>query len=471
MRKTKIVATIGPASDDKRTIMEMAKAGMNVARLNMSHGTHQQQKRRIDIIKQVREELGEPIGIMMDTRGPEIRLKKFENDSVEVADGSIFIIKNDDIIGNDKMASVTCDDFYLRIKIGDVVLLCDGLIKMVVEDIKNKDVYLRVVIGGTLSNSKSINVPGVMLNLPYLSEADKSDILFGIENGIDFIAASFVSTKEDVMVLKRFLALNNAIDIDIVAKIESMKGVENLDAILTVTDGIMVARGDLGVEIDYARLPQLQKEIIKKSRESGKRVITATEMLESMIKNPRPTRAETSDVANAVYDGTSAIMLSGETAAGKYPVQAIKTMATIAEQTESCIHYKKRFINQDFKINNIADSISNTAVKASMDLNCSAILVVTDSGASARMISRFRPICPIIAITAHERTYYKLALSWGVMPICGTEQKTMEELFTHATDISKYYSFINSGDTVVTVASTFVGKSGHTNILKIEQVK
>lgn len=470
MRKTKIIATLGPASDNKRAILEMAKAGMNVARINMSHGDHQQHKRRIDLVKEVREELGLPIGIMMDTRGPEVRLKRFKDSSVEVKDGQKFTIVHEDILGDCNQASVTCADLYTRLNVGNTVLLCDGLVKMVVEEIKGKDVVLKVLVGGTLSNSKSINVPGVDLNLPYLSDSDKSDILFGIENDVDFIAASFVSTKDDILVLKRFLAQHNATEIDIVAKIESLKGVENLAQIIPLTDGIMVARGDLGVEVPYERLPQLQKEIIKRSRDCGKRVITATEMLESMIKNPRPTRAETSDVANAVYDGTSAIMLSGETAAGSYPVEAVRTMARIAEQTESCIHYKKRFINQEFVIETIADSISNTAVKASMDLSCSAILVVTDSGASARMISRFRPICPIIAITTRQKSYYKLALSWGVVPVFGAEQKTVDQLFNHANDISKYYSFVSSGDTVVTVASTYVGQSGRTNMMKIEKI-
>lgn len=471
MRKTKIVATLGPSANDKKTITAMIKAGMNVARVNMSHGTYDEQKKRIEIVKQIREELSEPIAIMLDTRGPEIRLKHFVDGVAEVEDGAIFTIVGEDITGDNEKASVTCDDFYTRISVNDTVLMCDGLVAMKVIQIKGKDVILKVLNGGTLSNSKSINVPGVNLNLPYLSECDKNDIMFGIENGIDFIAASFVSTKEDLLILKRFLATQGATEIDIVAKIESMKGVENIDEILKVADGIMVARGDLGVEIPYEKLPQLQKEIIKKSREAGKRVITATEMLESMIKNPRPTRAETSDVANAVYDGSSAIMLSGETAAGKYPIDAVKTMAKIADYTESCIHYRKRFHMQDFKINNIADAISSSAVKSSMELNCSAILVLTNTGSSARMISRFRPICPIIAITTSMRTYYKLAMSWGVIPVCGSEQQNVDQLFNHATDISKYYSFINSGDLVVTVASTYVGKSGTTNILKIEAVK
>ncbi len=471
MKKTKIIATIGPSSERKQTIIDMAKAGMNVARLNMSHGTLADHKLHIDTIKEIREELEESIAIMIDTRGPEIRLKKFENGSVEIKDNDTFVITNDDVIGTQQHASVTCSDFYQRVKVGDTVLMCDGLIKMLISEIKDKDVIFKIIVGGKLSDSKSINVPGVDLNLPYLSEADKRDLLFAIENDIDFIAASFVSSKEDVLQIKKFLASHGNTDIDVIAKIESQKGVDNLSEIMTASDGIMVARGDLGVEISYEKLPQLQKEIVKRTREAGKRVIVATEMLESMITNSRPTRAETSDVANAVYDGASAIMLSGETASGKYPVQAVRTMATIAQYTESCIHYKRRFITQDFVIKNIADSISNTAVKASLDLDCKAILVVTESGASARMISRFRPICPIIAITPVPKTYYKLALSWGVIPTMGTNQVSSDELFHHATEISKRFHYIKDGDTVVTVASTYVGKTGHTNLLKIEQVK
>lgn len=471
MRKTKIVATLGPASDNKKAIMALAKAGMNVARINMSHGTHEIQKQRIDAVKAVRDELNEPIAILIDTRGPEVRLKKFENGSITVEDGQTFIITSEDVMGTTERASVTCEDFYTRINKGDTVLMCDGLVKMTVTDIKGKDIILKVVTGGVISNSKSINVPGVQLNLPYLSDLDKKDLIFGIENDVDFVAASFVGCKDDVIVLKKFLAQHNAIDIDVIAKIESQQGVDNIDEILSACDGIMVARGDLGVEVPFENLPFLQKSLIKKAREKGKRVITATEMLESMINNPRPTRAETSDVANAVYDGTSAVMLSGETAAGKYPVSAVRTMARICEITEAEIHYKKRFNNSDFKIENIADAISSNSVKAAFDLNCSAILVATESGASARMISRFRPSCKIIGITTHPKSYHKMALSWGVVPIYGSEQTNVEELFKHSTDISQYFNLVKTGEMVVCVASTSIGKRGNTNLMKIEYVK
>lgn len=470
MRKTKIVATLGPASQDKNTILAMIKAGLNIARLNMSHNTQEDHKRRLEMVKSARQELSQPVAIMLDTRGPEIRLGKFENDEAYVKEGDEFVIVNKEILGNSKKACVTCEDFYKCVKPGDYVLINDGLIRMDVKEVKGENIHFKVINGGRLSNNKSINVPGVELNMPYLNEKDKKDILFGIENGVDYIAASFVSTAQDVYVLKNFLAQNNGTDIEIIAKIESKKGVDNIDEIVKAADGIMVARGDLGVEIPYELLPQIQKTLIKKARNAGKRVITATEMLESMINNPRPTRAETSDVANAVYDGTSAIMLSGETAAGKYPVQAIMTMSRIAESTENCIHYKKRFMMQDFQIESIADAISSSAVKASLDLDCSAILVVTESGKSARLVSRFRPIAPIIAITTNTKSYYKMALSWGVVPLLGSTQRSMDDLFKHATEVSRYYNLINSGDRVVTVASTQVGRSGSTNIMKIERV-
>lgn len=472
MRKTKIIATIGPASNNKQTIMEMAKAGMNVARINMSHGSHEVHQQNINIVKEVRKELNKAIAIMIDTKGPEIRLKEFENGSVVVEDSSEFVIKHDSVLGNSKMANVTCEDFYLKVKIGDVILFCDGLVKMIVKNIENKDIVCTVLIGGNLSTSKSLNVPNVYLNLPYMSEKDMLDVKFAIENDVDYIAASFVSTKEDVVVLQKFLQANNANNIKIIAKIENSTGIENVDEILEIVDGMMIARGDLGVEIPYERLPKIQKEIIKKCISKGKRVITATEMLESMILNPRPTRAETSDVANAVYDGSSAIMLSGETAVGKYPVKAVATMSDIAEFTEAGIHYKKRFLMQDFSIETIADAISNTAVKASLDLKCSAIFVVTDSGSSAKMISRFKPICPIIAVTTNIKTYYQLAMCWGIIPFFAKEQKTIDELFADTVNINNNdFDFIHLGDNIVYVASTVVGKTGHTNILKIEQVK
>ncbi|MEG1394659.1 MAG: pyruvate kinase [Clostridia bacterium] len=470
MRKTKIIATLGPACDSESAIRDLALAGMNVARINLSHGDQKDIIDRITKVKKVSRETELPIAVMLDTRGPEIRLQKFENDSVEVSENEKFILRNSQILGDNTQASVSFDGFYKSLKTGDLLLMCDGLVKMVVEKIEGTDICLNIMCGGTLSNNKSINAPGVKLDMPYLNDADKSDLLVGIANDIDFVASSFVSKKQDVEDIKAFLRENGGADIDVVAKIESVQGIENLSEILPISDGIMVARGDLGVEFPYEKLPPLQKELVKRTREMGKRVIVATEMLESMIKNPRPTRAETSDVANAVYDGASAIMLSGETAAGKYPKLAVKTMAAIAEYTESCIHYKKRFAVQDFKIKNIADCISNSAVKASFDLECSAILVVTESGASARMVSRFRPTCPIIAITPNVKTYYKLAMSWGVVPVLGTNQTSSEELFRHATTISKQKGLIAVGQKVITVSSTSVGQVGLTNLMKLDLV-
>lgn len=470
MRKTKIIATLGPACDNHKTLTEMVKAGLNVARLNMSHGTQQEHARRIATVKRVRQELAQPVALLLDTRGPEIRLECFRDGQVEVVEDAEFVIVNHSVQGSAREASVTCADFYRIVKKGDIVLINDGLIRMQVDRIEGEDVHLRVLSGGVISDHKSINVPGVLLNLPYLSEQDKSDLLFGIEQDVDFVAASFVSNAEDVLILKRFLAQNGGMHIQVIAKIESRKGVENIDEIIDAADGIMVARGDLGVEISYEQLPQIQKLLIKKARAAGKRVITATEMLESMIHSPRPTRAEASDIANAVYDGTSAIMLSGETAAGQYPVQAIRTMALIAQNTECGIHYRKRFMACDFQVRNIADAISSAAVKSSMDLDCAAIIVVTESGKSARMISRFRPACPVIAVTANLKSYYQLGMSWGVLPLIGQYQSDVETLFRHAMDTAKYCRAVGAGDQVALVASSQVGCSGSTNLLKIQRI-
>ena len=468
MKKTKIIATIGPASNSREIITEMAKSGMNVARINMSHSTHDIHRENIKIVRSVRDALDIPIAILADTRGPEVRLEKFAECNVEVETGDKFTLSYDEVLGDKNRASITYKDLYLYVNTGDDILLCDGLIKMQVLNIEGKNINLLVVIGGMLSSNKSINVPGIDLQLPYLSENDKADIIFAIEQDVDFIAASFVSTRDDLINLVDFISEHGGKDIDIIAKIESAKGVENIDEIMECCQGIMIARGDLGVEIPYERLPQLQKSIVRKSRDAGKRVIVATEMLESMITSPRPTRAETSDVANAVYDGTSAVMLSGETAAGKYPVRAVKIMSDILEYTEENIHYKKRFNNQDFKIMSIADSISSLAVKASYDIDATAIIVVTETGASPRMISRFRPISPIYAIARTRKAYYKLALSWGVLPIYEESVGTFEALYKDSTVICKEHGHISSGDKVVLVASTHIGRTGATNIVNIE---
>lgn len=470
MKKTKIIATLGPSTNDKQIIMELVEAGMNVARLNMSHGTYEMHQEKIDFLKEIRDEISEPVAILIDTKGPEIRLKKFKNNSVEVSEGDKFILFHDDILGTKEQASITYKDLYLYVNIGDMFLFCDGLIKMTVSAIQEKNVHLLVIIGGTLSNNKSINVPNVDLQFPYLSEIDKADIKFAIENDVDFIAASFVSTKEDIIDLKKFIKQNTSADIGIIAKIENSKGVENVEEIMCHCDGVMIARGDLGVEIPYERLPHIQKTIIQKAREADKRVIVATEMLESMITNIRPTRAETSDIANAVYDGTSAIMLSGETAAGKYPVQAVKVMANIVECTEEILLSKKKFNDCGFTIDTIAESLSSSAVQASIALDCCAILTVTRTGTSAQMISRYRPSCPIIALAFSKKAYYKLALSWGVISIYDEHYKTFDELFSEATNICKTKNLLEKGDIVVTLASDKTGKKASTNILKIDKI-
>ena len=439
-RKTKIIATMGPACADRQVLRDMVNAGMDVARFNMSHSTHEEHLKRMELVKDVRRELAVPVALMLDTRGPEIRLGKFEGDSVEVKTGAEFRLVSEQTEGDSKHASVTCPDFAKMVKPG----------------------------GGTLSNHKSINVVGVHLGMPYLSEQDKKDILFGIKQKVDYIAASFVSCGEDMRVLKNFLLQNGGENIEIIAKIESKMGIDNIDDILALSDGIMIARGDLGVEIPMEALPSIQKNLIKKARAAGKRVITATEMLESMIYKPRPTRAETSDVANAVYDGTGAVMLSGETAAGSYPVQAVKAMSDISAYTEQSIHYRKRFAIAEYETNSIADAVCASAVKASYDLDCNAIVIATRSGKTAKLISGFRPSAPIIAVTRHESTYHKMALTWGVQPILAADQpEATHEAALQATKIAKYFDLVKKGDIVVAVASTGIEDA---NTLTIERV-
>lgn len=467
-RKTKIIATMGPACADRQILRDMVNAGMNVARFNMSHSTHDEHLKRINLVKEVRRELAIPVALMLDTRGPEIRLGKFVGDSVEVKGGSEFRLIGTETEGDSKHASVTCPDFAKMVAPGNVLLMNDGLIKMQVKKIDGDDIVLDVLIGGTLSNHKSINVVGVHLGMPYLSEQDKKDILFGIKQGADYVAASFVSCGDDVRVLKNFLLQNGGENIEIIAKIESGTGIDNIDEIIALADGIMIARGDLGVEIPMEALPSIQKSLIKKARAAGKRVITATEMLESMIYKPRPTRAETSDVANAVYDGTGAVMLSGETAAGNYPVQAVKAMSDIAAYTEQAIHYRKRFAITDYEIESIADAVCASAVKASYDLAAQAIVVATRSGKTAKLISGFRPSCPIIAVTRHESTYHKMALTWGVQPILAADQpEATHAAASQATSIAKYFNLVHKGDTIVAVASTGIEDA---NTLTIDRV-
>ena len=470
MRKTKIICTLGPCTDNINLLKRMIKAGMNVARLNFSHDTYENHQKRIDLVKQVREELNAPLALMLDTKGPEIRIKTFENGKVELFENNEFILTSKDIIGNNNAVSITYPRLKDSLKISDKLMLNDGLIELEVKAITKEDIICKVIIGGVLSDRKSLNIPNVAIDMPYLSDIDKKDILFGIKNNVDFIAASFVRSKEDTELLRDFINKNGGADIDIISKIENRQGVNNIEEIIKVSDGIMIARGDMGVEIPFVELPAIQKNIIKSCYRSGKRVITATQMLESMITNPAPTRAEISDIANAVFDGTSATMLSGETSIGKYPVNAIKVMADTALEAEKNINYKKRFLEFEPVINTISDAVSHATCSAAHDLNAKAIIVVTQSGKTARMISRFRPNVPIIAATTSKKAYNKLAINWGITPCMAKLQENTDKLFEHAIECAKNTGFVKSGDLCALTAGVPVGISGNTNILKIVNI-
>lgn len=470
MRKTKIVCTLGPACSDKQTLIEMCKAGMNVARLNFSHNTHADHEKRIALIKEVREELGLPIAIMLDTKGPEYRIKTFKNGKITLKEGDTFTFTADEVEGDETRVSVNYKGLPHDLEKGDIILLNNGLLSFEVTDKTDTDVLCRVVIGGELSDRKSMSFPNKTLKQKYLSNQDKQDIKFGIEHDIDFIACSFVSCRQDLLDVKNYLSELGASGIDLIAKIENRSGVDNIEEISGECDGIMVARGDMGVEIPFEELPAIQKKIITKCRMLGKRVITATEMLESMIYNVRPTRAEISDVANAVYDGTSAIMLSGETAAGKYPVQAVRTMARIAENTEKNIHYEKRFLSSEFKIKNTVDAISHATCGMAIDIDAKAIAVCSLSGMTARMVSRFRPPVDIVGLTTSEKTWHKLSLSWGVTPQMCENYPSTDVLFYNAQKLTKQVLGLHDGDKIVITGGVTNGKSGNTNLIKVERV-
>lgn len=470
MRKTKIVCTLGPACSDKQTLTEMCKAGMNVARLNFSHNTHADHEKRIALIKEVREELGLPIAIMLDTKGPEYRIKTFKNGKITLKENDVFTFTADDIEGNETRVSVNYKGLPHDLEKGDIILLNNGLLSFEVTDKTDTDIICRVKIGGELSDRKSMSFPNKTLKQKYLSEQDKQDIKFGAEHDVDFIACSFVSCKQDLLDIKAYLKEIGAEGIDLIAKIENRSGVDNIEEISNECDGIMVARGDMGVEIPFEELPAIQKKIITKCRMLGKRVITATEMLESMIYNARPTRAEISDVANAVYDGTSAIMLSGETAAGKYPVQAVRTMARIAENTEKNIHYEKRFLSSEFKIKNTVDAISHATCGMAIDIDAKAITVCSLSGMTARMVSRFRPPVDIVGLTTSEKTWHKLSLSWGVTPQMCENYLSTDVLFYNAQKLTKHILNLCDGDKIVITGGVTNGKSGNTNLIKVERV-
>ena len=468
MKKTKIICTLGPSSDTKEIIAAMADAGMNVARINFSHGTHEQHAKKIEMIKAVREEKKIPLPILLDTKGPEFRIKTFKDGKIFLKPGDLFTFTTDDVVGDQSKVSVSFADICEELLPGDKILLNNGLIVFKVVNIEKPNVNCIVEIGGELSNRKSMFFPEKELHLDFLSEQDKADLLFGIEHGVDFVALSFVSKAQDIIDAKNFLAEHGGNHIDVIAKIENRAGVKNLIEIMENSDGIMVARGDLGVEIPFEELPDVQKYIISNCRIYGKRVITATEMLESMIHNPRPTRAEISDVANAVYDGTSAVMLSGETAAGQFPIQSVDAMAKIVKRAENHINYIQHI--DDFKIESTAEALSHSAATLASDLNAKAIVVCTRTGATARKVSRFRPNINIIGMTTDIHAYRKLALSWGVLPAFAEEFNSVDILFYFAKQTAIKSGLVKKGDTIVITGGTPNGKSGNSNLISVETI-
>ncbi len=470
MRKTKIICTIGPASESEEKLRELMIAGMNVARFNFSHGSHEEHKKKFDRVIKISNELGIPVATLLDTKGPEIRLKDIEGGKTELVAGQKFILTTEDILGNNEKVSITYKNLKNDISAGTTILIDDGLIEMVVDSIEETDIICTVVNGGPISNHKGVNVPGAVLSMPYISEVDRSDIMFGCDMGFDFIAASFVRCKEDILEVRKILDEHNS-HMKIIAKIENMQGIGNLEDILTVSDGIMVARGDMGVEIPMEEVPVVQKRMIKMAEAQGKHVVTATQMLDSMIKNPRPTRAEVADVANAIYDGTTAIMLSGESAAGLYPVEAVKTMSQIAERAEQDIDYNSRMKRREHIDSfDVTTAISHATCTTAMDLKAAAIITVTISGFTAGMISRYKPSCPIIACSVSPRICRQLSLSWGVTPIWIARESTAEDLFDEAVRAAEEAGYIKKGDKVVLTAGVPLGVSGRTNMLRVVEV-
>lgn len=471
MRKTKIICTIGPASDNEETLIAMMEAGMNVARCNFSHGNHEQHKARMDMIKKVREELNLPVAIMLDTKGPEYRIGLFENDEIILKSGDKFIFTTDEVMGDQTKVTVSYKNLCEELEVGDSILVNNGLVSFKVLKIQNHDILTEVVNGGKISNRKSMSFPTKHLKQVFLSEADKADLLFGIEQDVDYVAASFVSCKQDMIDMRTFLDEHGGQDIEIIAKIENRFGVDNIEEICEIADGIMVARGDLGVEVPFIEVPSIQKHLIKKCRLMGKIVITATEMLESMIQNPRPTRAEISDVANAVYDGTSAIMLSGESASGKYPVEATKNMAKIAEFTESKINYEKLFKETNFEIRNTIDAVSHATCDMAMDINAKAIVVSSVSGRTVRMVARFRAPVDILGVTTSEKVWYKLALSWGVTPAIAGKFEHTTPMFNNALNLARITFNLQKGDHVILTGGSAGARTKSTNLIKLETIQ
>ena len=471
LRKTKIICTIGPRTESEEMVRALIQNGMNVARLNFSHGDFEEHGARIEKVRRISKDMGVPVAILLDTKGPEIRLKSFKVEPILVKTGDTFTLHCEDSIGDQSGVSVTYEKLNEEVSHGTRILLDDGLIELEVKEIKGKNIVCIVKNDGQISNKRSVNVPGVFLDFEYVSEKDRSDIMFGIEQDVDYIAASFCRTAFDALEIRKLLEQNGGGHIEIIAKIENEVGVNNIDEIIKVVDGVMVARGDMGVEMDIVELPKIQKMLIKKSYSAGKKVITATQMLDSMIKNPRPTRAEATDVANAVYDGTSAIMLSGETAMGDYPIEALTTMGRIAETTEKSINYQKRFaaLEPDYTVS-VTSAISRSTCSTAYNLDASAIVTFTHSGRTARMVSSFRPEVKQIACTSNHKTFNQLALSWGVYPVMSDDCKDTDELFSQAVERALSTGFVKHGDAVVITAGVPVGVSGSTNIMKVQVV-
>ena len=475
MRKTKIICTIGPVSQSEEKLKELILAGMNVARFNFSHGGHEEHKGKYERAVKAAKDLGMPLATMLDTKGPEIRLRDFEGGKQYLESGNLFRLTTDEILGTTERASISYKNLKNDISVGTTILIDDGLIEMTVKAIEETDIVCEVINGGYVSNHKGINVPGVVLSMPYISEVDREDILFGVKMGYDYLAASFVRCREDVEAVRKLITDNGG-KMKIISKIENMQGIDNIDEILEVSDGIMVARGDMGVEVPMEEVPILQKELIQKTIRQGKIVITATQMLDSMMKNPRPTRAETTDVANAIYDGTTAIMLSGESAAGAYPIESVQTMSRIAERTEQEVGYEARFhaINYGCEVldnrEDVTTAISHACCATAMDLNASAIITVTMSGFTANKISRYQPECMVIGCTVDESVYRQLSLLFGVMPLLIQKEEDTEKLFDAAINASLEAGLIHHGDRVVLTAGVPLGVAGNTNMIRVVEV-
>ena len=470
MRKTKIICTLGPSTDKDGVLRELIANGMNVARFNFSHGSHEEHKGRLDLLKSLREELGKPVAALLDTKGPEIRLKDFKNGTEMLEAGQTFTLTTRDVEGTKEICSITYKDLPQDVAPGGTIMLDDGLIKLQIQTVNDTDIVCTVLNNGKIKNKKGVNVPGVHLSMPYMSQRDKDDIIFGIEQGFDFIAASFVRTAQDVYEIRNLLNEYDS-NIRIIAKIENREGVNNIDSILAAADAVMVARGDLGVEIDFTELPGIQKTIIDRSFSFGKPIVTATQMLDSMMVNPRPTRAEISDVANAIYDGTSAIMLSGETAAGAYPVEALKTMSAIAERTEQEGHYLRgRLMEPNTGKISVSDATAHAACLTAQDVNAAAIVTVSESGTTARLLSKYRPQQPIIACVMKEQVQRQLSLSWGITSLMMPLAHSTDELIEMSTALAKENGFLHNGELAVVTAGVPVGISGTTNMIKIHMV-